>query len=128
MRTAHRWGGEQDPRRFLRVTLAPAVKAFRSASRAVSVPDTIEALEEAADLEPRIVRFVIPVGANVSMSGTALVVSAAAVTLATLDGLELGPEEMLIIRCGFIQIPMAFGRSYIRGRQAGSVCNTYTVI
>ncbi|XP_077550232.1 excitatory amino acid transporter-like, partial [Haemaphysalis longicornis] len=87
----------QDPRRILRITSSPALKAFRSASRTVSVPDTIEALEEVAGLEPRIVRFVIPVGANVSMSGTALVMSAAAVTLATLDGLELGPEEMLII-------------------------------
>ncbi|KAH9366202.1 hypothetical protein HPB48_016767 [Haemaphysalis longicornis] len=95
----------QDPRPFLRVTLAPTVKAFRWASRAVSVPDTIEALEEAADLEPRIVRFVIPVGANVSMSGTALVMSAAAVTLATLDGLELGPEELLIISLGAASIP-----------------------
>lgn len=54
-------------------------------------------LEENADLEPRIVRFVIPVGANVSMSGTVAVVSAAAVFLAKLNGLHLGTEEMLII-------------------------------
>ncbi|KAK8770501.1 hypothetical protein V5799_013033 [Amblyomma americanum] len=87
----------QDPRHFLRVTLAPAMKAFRSASRTVSVPGTIEALEELASLEPRIVRFVIPVGANVSMSGTALVAAATAVVLARLDGLEVGLEELLII-------------------------------
>ncbi|KAK8764991.1 hypothetical protein V5799_032399 [Amblyomma americanum] len=87
----------QDPRGFLRFTLAPAMKAFRSASRTVSVPDTIEALEDLACLEPRIVRFVIPVGANVSMSGTALVAAATALVLARLDGLEVGLEELLII-------------------------------
>ncbi|KAM7293311.1 putative sodium-dependent excitatory amino acid transporter glt-4 [Ixodes scapularis] len=82
-------------RRFLRLTTSPMLKAVRSASRAVSMPETIDVLEEIEELEPRIVRFVIPVGANVSMSGTAVVVSVAAVFLAKFNGLELGPEDMI---------------------------------
>lgn len=73
------------------------MKAFRSASRTESVPGTIEALEDLAGLEPRVVRFVIPVGANVSMSGTAVVAAATAVVIARLDGVELGAVEACII-------------------------------
>lgn len=87
----------KDARHFLRITCVPAMKAFRSASRTESVPGTIEALEDLAGLEPRIVRFVIPVGANVSMSGTAVVAAATAVVIARLDGIELGTVEACII-------------------------------
>ncbi|CAN7938511.1 unnamed protein product, partial [Ixodes hexagonus] len=85
----------RDVLRFLRLTMSPMLKAVRTASRAVSMRDTIDVLEEDEELEPRIVRFVIPVGANVSMSGTALVVSVAAVFLAKFNGLELGPEDLI---------------------------------
>lgn len=87
----------KDARHFLRITCVPAMKAFRSASRTESVPGTIEALEDLAGLEPRVVRFVIPVGANVSMSGTAVVAAATAVVIARLDGVELGAVEACII-------------------------------
>ncbi|KAH8035172.1 hypothetical protein HPB51_004413 [Rhipicephalus microplus] len=87
----------QDARRFLRITCAPAMKAFRSASRTESVPGTIEALEDLAGLDPRVVRFVVPVGANVSMSGTAVVAAATAVVIARLDGVQLGAVEACII-------------------------------
>ncbi|KAL1438584.1 hypothetical protein MTO96_047942 [Rhipicephalus appendiculatus] len=87
----------KDARHFLRITCVPAMKAFRSASRTESVPGTIEALEDLAGLEPRVVRFVIPVGANVSMSGTAVVAAATAVVIARLDGIQLGAVEACII-------------------------------
>ncbi|XP_065299325.1 neutral amino acid transporter B(0)-like isoform X2 [Dermacentor albipictus] len=87
----------KDARHFLRITCVPAMKAFRSASRTESVPGTIEALEDLAGLEPRVVRFVIPVGANVSMSGTAVVAAATAVVIARLDGIDLGAVEAVII-------------------------------
>ncbi|XP_075732116.1 neutral amino acid transporter A-like [Rhipicephalus microplus] len=87
----------KDARRFLRITCVPAMKAFRSASRTESVPGTIEALEDLAGLDPRVVRFVVPVGANVSMSGTAVVAAATAVVIARLDGVQLGAVEACII-------------------------------
>ncbi|XP_049514362.1 neutral amino acid transporter B(0) [Dermacentor silvarum] len=87
----------KDARHFLRITCVPAMKAFRSASRTESVPGTIEALEDLAGLDPRVVRFVIPVGANVSMSGSAVVAAATAVVIARLDGIDLGAVEAFII-------------------------------
>ncbi|XP_064476377.1 excitatory amino acid transporter-like [Ornithodoros turicata] len=82
---------------FMAQMRTPVLQAFKSASRAVSVPATIDALEEGAGLDPRIVRFVIPVGANVSMQGTCVVEAIAAVFLAHFRKMSLGPEHMLTI-------------------------------
>ena len=50
----------------------PLATAFGTASSSATLPVTINALEEKNVVDPKIARFVLPIGATVNMDGTAL--------------------------------------------------------
>lgn len=53
------------------------------------MPITIETLDKMG-VDPRVTRFVIPVGATINMDGTALYEAVAAIFIAQRNDLELG--------------------------------------
>lgn len=62
--------------------------AFGTGSSSATMPITIQALDNMG-LDPRVTRFVIPVGATINMDGTALYEAVAALFIAQLRGIHL---------------------------------------
>lgn len=63
-----------------------------------TLPVTFRCAEEKNQVDKRITRFVLPVGATINMDGTALYEAVAAVFIAQLNGLDLGIGQIITIR------------------------------
>ncbi|KAJ8980456.1 hypothetical protein NQ317_007652 [Molorchus minor] len=62
--------------------------AFGTASSSATMPITIRALDKMG-LDPRVTRFVIPIGATINMDGTALYEAVAAIYIAQLNDISI---------------------------------------
>lgn len=65
------------------------VTAFGTASSSATMPITIQTMDRMG-LDPRVTRFVIPIGATINMDGTALYEAVAAIFIAQLNNINLG--------------------------------------
>ncbi|KAH1000780.1 excitatory amino acid transporter 3 [Dendroctonus ponderosae] len=65
------------------------VTAFGTASSSATMPITIQTMDKMG-LDPRVTRFVIPIGATINMDGTALYEAVAAIFIAQLNNISLG--------------------------------------
>ncbi|KAH6941701.1 hypothetical protein HPB50_022867 [Hyalomma asiaticum] len=86
----HRFGS------FVAAMVTPALMAISTSS--ATVPVTIATLEDRVGLDPRVVRFMAPVGATVNMDGAALYEAVSAVFLAQLHGIEMDIGRILAVR------------------------------
>lgn len=78
--------------------MAPALfTAFSTSSSAVSLPITIECVEKRAGVSNRICSFTIPLGASLSLSGSALYQCVAVLFIAQVYGTELAPVSIFIV-------------------------------
>ena len=59
---------------------------------------TIQCLETNNNVDSRVTRFVLPIGATINMDGTALYEAVAAIFIAQSEGLDLTVGDYLIIR------------------------------
>lgn len=88
--------GRKKPTALFR-TVAPALAtAFGTSSSSATLPVSLECGQRLG-LSPPLARFVLPLGATVNMDGTALYEAVAAVFLAQLSGIHLGPSELVIV-------------------------------
>ncbi|KAL1463793.1 hypothetical protein WDU94_015505 [Cyamophila willieti] len=71
--------------------------AFGTASSNASLPVSMQCLEEKNKIDPRISRFVMPIGATINMDGTALYEAVAAIFIAQVRGRDLGMGDILAI-------------------------------
>lgn len=71
--------------------------AFSTSSSAAVMPLTIKTLEEKFAIDSATVRFLVPLGATINMSGTALYQAVATVFLATIFGIELDSTSLLLV-------------------------------
>ena len=60
-----------------------------------TLPVTMRCLEENNKVDPRISKFVLPLGATVNMDGTALYEAVACVFIAQANGINLGIGDLL---------------------------------
>jgi len=78
--------------------MGPALAtAFGTASSAATLPVTINSLEEGNKIDPRISRFVLPIGATINMDGTALYEAVAAIFIAQMTGMNPSLGQIIII-------------------------------
>nr|XP_029717891.1 excitatory amino acid transporter 3-like [Aedes albopictus]XP_029717892.1 excitatory amino acid transporter 3-like [Aedes albopictus]XP_029717893.1 excitatory amino acid transporter 3-like [Aedes albopictus]XP_029717894.1 excitatory amino acid transporter 3-like [Aedes albopictus] len=63
--------------------------AFGTSSSSATLPVTMQCLEDKNHIDPRVSRFVLPIGATINMDGTALYEAVAAIFIAQLRGLSL---------------------------------------
>lgn len=87
----------QNPFLFYRQLLTPMLTAFATASTAAALPITFHCMEDKLKMDPRITRFVLAIGCNINMDGTALFLSVATIFIAQLNRMELGVGELVTI-------------------------------
>ncbi|MBD3775485.1 MAG: cation:dicarboxylase symporter family transporter, partial [Rhodobacteraceae bacterium] len=71
--------------------------AFSTSSSSATLPVSLRALEQRAEVSNRVTSFVLPLGATVNMDGTALYECVAAVFIAQLFGVPLDWSTQLLI-------------------------------
>jgi Na+/H+-dicarboxylate symporter len=74
------------------------VTAFGTASSSATLPVTYRCVEEKNHIDPRVSRFVLPVGATVNMDGTALYEAVASIYIAQLNNIELNAVKIIVTR------------------------------
>ncbi|GBO40479.1 Excitatory amino acid transporter 1, partial [Araneus ventricosus] len=71
--------------------------AFGTASSSATLPVTIACLEERNNIDPRVARFCLPIGATINMDGTALYEAVAAIFIAQVRGVTLSIGSIIAI-------------------------------
>ena len=85
------------PFRFIGKMGPALATAFGTASSSATLPVTVNSLEEGNKVDPRISRFVLPIGATINMDGTALYEAVAAVFIAQMTGMNPTLGQIIII-------------------------------
>jgi len=82
---------------YLQHLATPLMTAFSTASSSATLPLTLEGVE-AAGVDARARRFVLPLGATINMDGTALYEAVAVLFIAQAYGIDLGfGQQMLVL-------------------------------
>jgi Na+/H+-dicarboxylate symporter len=89
--------GGRRPMEFLRHTREVLLLAFSTSSSAAVMPLSMRTAEDDLRVQPATARFVIPLGATINMTGTALYQGVATVFLAQIYGIELGPGSLVLV-------------------------------
>lgn len=89
--------GRVNPYRYLSDVREAPIMAFSTASSAATLPVSMRVVEEMGDVDPKTASFVLPLGATVSMDGTAAYLSVAVLYIANLAGVPLGFEDQLLL-------------------------------
>jgi DAACS family dicarboxylate/amino acid:cation (Na+ or H+) symporter len=108
--------GKMSPLYFFRGSQEAILTAFSTASSAATLPTTLKVAEQNLRLPPKVVRFVLTIGASANHHGTALFEGLTTLFLAQCFGvtLDLGEQALLLCLC----ILASFGTA---GVPAGSL-------
>ncbi|XP_066224178.1 excitatory amino acid transporter 3 [Saccopteryx leptura] len=87
----------KNPFRFAMGMAQALLTALMISSSSATLPVTFRCAEEKNQVDKRITRFVLPVGATINMDGTALYEAVAAVFIAQLNGLTLDIGQVVTI-------------------------------
>ncbi|ELU03325.1 hypothetical protein CAPTEDRAFT_6024 [Capitella teleta] len=85
----------KNPYTYLYRTLQALLTALGTASSSATLPVTYRCLEENNHVDPRVTRFVLPVGATINMDGTALYEAVAAIFIAQMRGIHLNAANIV---------------------------------
>ncbi|HRO79413.1 MAG TPA: dicarboxylate/amino acid:cation symporter [Acinetobacter towneri] len=89
--------GKMDPITFFKGTRAALITAFATSSSSAAMPLSMKCAQENLGVRPQTAGFVIPLGTQLNMDGTALYEAAAALFVANLMGLDLSLGQQLIV-------------------------------
>lgn len=89
--------GRVNPYRYLWDVREAPIMAFSTASSAATLPISMRMAEEMGRVDAKTAAFVLPLGATVSMDGTAAYLSVAVLYIANLAGVSLGFGEQLLL-------------------------------
>ncbi|XP_046419375.1 excitatory amino acid transporter isoform X1 [Neodiprion fabricii] len=87
----------KNPFKFYAGLAQGTLTAFAMASTAAALPITFRLMNEKLRVDPRITRFVLPIGCNINMDGTALFVAVASIFIAQMNGIYLGFGEIITV-------------------------------
>ena len=89
--------GKMDPLTFFKGTRAALITAFATSSSSATMPLSLKCAQENLGVRPQTAGFVIPLGTQLNMDGTALYEAAAALFIASLMGLDLSLGQQVIV-------------------------------
>ncbi|XP_041475127.1 excitatory amino acid transporter 3-like [Lytechinus variegatus] len=87
----------KNPYKFLSGVTQALFTALGTSSSSATLPVTTRCLEEGLGVDPRVVRFVLPVGATINMDGTALYEGVAAIFIAQVNNIPLSFADLVTI-------------------------------
>jgi Na+/H+-dicarboxylate symporter len=86
-----------NPYRYLSDVREAPIMAFSTASSAATLPVSMRVVEEIGGVDKKNASFVLPLGATVSMDGTAAYLTVAVLYIANLAGVPLGFGEQILL-------------------------------
>lgn len=86
-----------NPLKHLKNMFVPMTAAFSTATTNVTIPLSLQALEEKEGVSNRVASFTIPLGATLNMNGTALYECVVVMFIAQAYGIELTFAQMFIV-------------------------------
>ncbi|PTQ91209.1 dicarboxylate/amino acid:cation symporter [Agitococcus lubricus] len=86
-----------NPWQFWQGAKPALITAFATSSSAATIPVTLKCVQEDLKVSPKVAGFVIPLGAQINMDGTALYEAAAALFVANLVGIDLSLGQQVIV-------------------------------
>ncbi len=89
--------GKMNPVTFFKGTRAALITAFATSSSSATMPLSMKCAQENLKVRPQTAGFVIPLGTQLNMDGTALYEAAAALFIANLMGLDLNLGQQLVV-------------------------------
>ncbi len=89
--------GKMNPVTFFKGTRAALITAFATSSSSATMPLSTKCAQENLKVRPQTAGFVIPLGTQLNMDGTALYEAAAALFIANLMGLDLTLGQQLVV-------------------------------
>ena len=89
--------GKMNPITFFKGTRAALITAFATSSSSATMPLSMKCAQENLGVRPQTAGFVIPLGTQLNMDGTALYEAAAALFIANLMGLDLTLGQQIIV-------------------------------
>jgi len=89
--------GKINPYRYLASVREASIMAFSTASSAATLPISMRVSEEVGGVSKKTASFVLPLGATVSMDGTAAYLSVAVLYIANLGGVELSFADQILL-------------------------------
>ncbi|XP_033326511.1 excitatory amino acid transporter 2 isoform X2 [Megalopta genalis] len=87
----------KNPFKFYAGLAQGTLTAFAMASTAAALPVTFRLMTDKLRVDPRVTRFVLPIGCNINMDGTALFVAVASIFIAQMHGIALGFGEIVTV-------------------------------
>ncbi|XP_017465360.1 PREDICTED: excitatory amino acid transporter [Rhagoletis zephyria] len=87
----------RNPFKFYVGLIQPMLTAFATASTAAALPITFRCMNDKLRVDQRISRFVLPIGCNINMDGTALFIAIASIFIAQMSGIVLGFGELVTV-------------------------------
>ncbi|CAB3376817.1 Hypothetical predicted protein [Cloeon dipterum] len=85
------------PFKFIGNMAQTLATAFSTASSSATLPVAIAALEEKNGVDPRVARFVMPIGATINMDGTALYEAVAAIFISQVRNVPLSLGSIIAV-------------------------------
>lgn len=89
--------GKMDPLTFFKGARSALITAFATSSSSATMPLSMKCAKENLGVRSQTVGFVIPLGTQLNMDGTALYEAAAALFIANLMGLDLSLGQQLMV-------------------------------
>lgn len=87
----------KNPFKFYAQLAQGTLTAFATASTAAALPITFKLMEEKIKIDTRITRFILPIGCNTNMDGTAVFISIASVFIAQMNNISLEIGELVTV-------------------------------
>ena len=89
--------GRVNPFKYLLSVKEAPIMAFSTASSAGTLPVSMRVSQEKGGVDPKTASFVLPLGATVSMDGTAAYLTVAVLYMANLAGVDMGFGEQILL-------------------------------
>jgi solute carrier family 1 (high affinity glutamate transporter) protein 1 len=89
--------GRRNPWNYMAGMASALLNAFSSASSVATLPLTMDGVQKKNNISGRTASFVLPLGATINMDGTALYEAVAAMFIAQVYGIVMGPGEQAVI-------------------------------